>query len=618
MKAYINPLACARRLLVASWAAAVMLFATLALTLAVSGVTHAASAANANAPLGTNLSNVSISDSELPLINIFNTGGGWMTHSSATWDTGEEQYLNLDANGYPKSLTAVNETGAQQFNTVGTLMLRNLPNTANGVYPTGQYVVLYDGQGTLSYQFDAVKNVALSTPGRDVLDVTPTYGGGIHLVITSTDPNHTGNYIRNIRVVQAANEAALNSGQVFNPAFLIVLQNFRVLRFMDWLMTNNSTLSSWASRPVLTSAFWGTASGVPIEAAVQLANAVSADAWLNVPHMADNNYVTQMANLVHSRLGSNQKVYLEYSNETWNGVFSQTSWIQAQGKAEWPNAAVTPFQLNRDWFGQRVAQICDIWKSAWGADAGRVVCVLAAQAANPYTASESLACPLWTAGAPCAGHGIGAVAIAPYFGGPVPSAWTTQSDGGLSSLFTSLTSQNDPSIPAGGWLNQVSGWEAAYPPVLALYKLPMIAYEGGQTFQGFPNGVNPDGSNTPLTNLYIAANRDTRMGTAYTNYLQQWKANHGELFMNFSDMGLYSQYGEWGALESLMQVVNPTTLQVDSSRSSAPPKWQAIQSFITNNQCWWAACSGTGSSGGTGGAPPPPNVPNPPTDVRVQ
>ena len=596
--------------------AALMSLAALTLTLLVSRPTPAASPANTHSPLGTNLSNVSLSDSELPLINIFNTGGGWLTHSSSTWDTGEEQYLNLDPNGYPKTLTSLNEPRAQQFNTVGTLLLRNLPNTTNGVYPPGRYIVLYDGQGTISYEFDAVKNAALSMPGRDVLDVAPSYGGGIHLVISSTDPNHTGNYIRNIRVVQAANEAALNAGQLFNPAFLGALQSFRVLRFMDWLMTNNSTLSSWASRPVLTSAFWGTASGVPIEAAVQLANAVSADAWLNVPHQADDNYVLQMANLVHRQLGSQQKVYLEYSNETWNGVFTQTSWIQAQGKAEWPNAEVTPFQLNRDWFGQRVAQICDIWKSAWGTDAGRVVCVLGAQAANPYTAGESLACPLWTAGAPCAAHGIGAVAIAPYFGGPVPSAWTTQADGGLGSLFISLTSQNDPSIPSGGWLNQVSGWEAAYLPTLSLYKLPMLAYEGGQTFQGFPHGVNPDGSNTPLTNLYIAANRDTRMGIAYTNYLQQWKANGGELFVNFSDIGIYSQYGEWGALESLMQVMNPTTLQVDSSWSRAPPKWQALQSFIANTPCWWAGCAGTGT-GGTA-PPPPPSIPNPPSDVTVR
>jgi len=339
---------------------------------------------------------------------------------------------------------------------------------------------------------------------------------------------------------------------------------------------------------------------VPIETAVQLANAVSADAWLNVPHMADNDYITQMATLVHGQLGAGQKVYVEYSNETWNYAFGQTTWIQKQGQAEWPGSSASAFDLNRNWFGQRVAQMCDIWKSAWGADANRVICVLGAQAAASYTATESLNCPFWTAGAPCSAHGIGAVAIAPYFGGPVPSGWTSQADGGLTNLFASLTSQNDPSIPAGGWLNQVSGWEAAYSSALAAYKLPLLAYEGGQTFEGFPNGVTSTGANTPATNLYIAANRDPRMGTAYSSYFQTWKSNGGQLFMVFADVSAYSQYGEWGLIESLMQTTSPL--------SSAPPKWQAVQNFISGNACWWSGCSAGQSA----------QIPMAPSNLRVQ
>ena len=349
---------------------------------------------------------------------------------------------------------------------------------------------------------------------------------------------------------------------------------------MDWLSTNNNTLSSWANRPLQSNAFWGTANGVPIEVAVQLANAVSADAWLNVPHMADNNYITQMATLVHTLLGSAQKVYVEYSNETWNYIFSQATWIQAQGAAEWPSSNPSDLDLNRNWFGQRVAQMCDIWKTVWGADAGRVVCVLGAQAANTYTATKSLDCPLWTTGAPCSRHGIGAVAIAGYFGGAVPSSWTSQSDGGLASLFASMTSQNDPSIPAGGFLSQVSGWEAAYKSALASYSLPFIGYEGGQGFVAAPNY----GPGSAMLNLFITANRDARMGTTYTTLLNQWKANGGQLFMHFTDTSSYTQYGEWGALESFMQTTTPL--------SAAPPKWQALQNFITANACWWSSCAG--------------------------
>jgi hypothetical protein len=555
----------------------VIVCSILTLEIAISNDAQAATNLNSQSPLGINLGGVSYFSGELPMINIFHMDAQWITHSGSTWDTNEEQYLNLDANGYPITLAAVNAPGAQQFNSVGVLLFR-LVSTPNGYYPAGKYVVLYDGQGTLTYAFDA--SLVSQSSGRDVINVAAPSAAGIDLRITATDPNHTGNYIRNIRVVKAENEAALNAGQVFNPTFLNLIQKFRVLRFMDWFATNGSTLSSWSNRPLPSNAFWGTASGVPVEVAVQLANATSADAWLNVPHMADNNYITQMAALVHTSLGTTQKAYVELSNEVWNGQFAQYHYAVSQGQALWPTkpGGGGGFDWNRNWYGKRTAEMCDIWKSVWGSDGNRVICVLAAQAANSYTATESLTCPFWTSGAPCSGHNINAVAIAPYFGTQgVPSAWTSQSDGGLNSLFQSLSSQNDPSIPAGGDFNQTAGWEASYASALAPYKLPLIAYEGGQSFA--------NGSTPALTNLYTAANRDARMGAAYTTYLQQWKASGGQMFMIYNDVDAPGNFGVWGALESIMQTTSPL--------SSAPPKWQAIQNFIAANACWWSGCVGT-------------------------
>lgn len=524
--------------------------------------------------MGINLTGLSYFSSEQPLLNVFASNSNWFTHSNSTWDTGEAKYLNLDSNGWPITLNSVNEPSSQQFNSVGVLLQREFPSTPNGYYPGGKYIVLYEGQGTITYGGDAV--MVSRAAGQDTINVANPTAGGIDLRITVTDPNHTGNYIRNIQVVQAANLAALKAGQIFNPRFLSLIQNFHVLRFMDWLSTNNSTLSSWANRPLESHAFWGTSKGVPLEVAVQLANADSADAWLNVPVMADANYVTQMATVVHSMLGTSQKVYVEFSNEVWNGIFAQSAYATAQGQGTFPAGKGSPFDYNRNWYGMRVAQICDTWKGVWGADAGRVVCVLAAQAGNTYTATESLACPFWTDGAPCAHHGIGAVAIAPYFGGNVPAMWTSQGEGGLTALFASLKGQNDASIPARGWLNEASSMVPPYISALAPYKLPLIAYEGGQTFIGMDNAT--------LTNLYAAANRDARMGTAYTDFFQQWKADGGQLFMAFADVAGSSKFGEWGALESVMQSTSPL--------SSAPPKWQAIQGFISTNPCWWSSCAG--------------------------
>jgi hypothetical protein len=567
--------------------------------LAPANESRAATAFNAQSAMGMNLSSVVYYATEQPFINAFLESERWITHSDGTWDTNEEQYLHLDANGWPIALTSVNEPSGQKFNSVGVLFLQGMPTTPNGVYPGGRYVVLYDGQGTLTYGNDAT--LVSRSPGRDVIQVVPT-NNGIDLRIVATDPKHTGNYLRNIQFVTAANETAAKAGQLFNPAFLKLLQNFRALRFMDWFRTNGSTLSSWHDRPIPSYAFFGTPKGVPIEIALQLANAVSADAWMNVPVMADDNYIAQMATLVRHQLGNNQKIYVELSNEVWNGSFSQYHYAIDQGKALWPSQPPGDggFKYNRDWFGMRTAQMCDIWKSVWGSDP-RFVCVLGAQAAWSVSATEALKCPYWTQGTPCSSHAIGAVAIAPYMGDAVPPAWTSQADGGLASLFQSLYSQNDLKtddesylsrilkrwhrpqgmIPAGGFIAQDAAWERDFITTLAPYKLPLLAYEGGQNFS--------NGSTDALNTLYIAANRDPRMAQAYARYFQDWKTAGGQLFMYFEDVGVGSKYGSWGAIESITQTTTPL--------SGAPPKWQAIQKFISANPCWWPGCAGTIDAG---------------------
>jgi hypothetical protein len=537
---------------------------------------------NANSPLGINLTNIGTSDPELPLLNLFQGGAGWQTEAPGNSDTGEEACLNLDANGYPNSLVSTC-AGTQVFTDVYVLLNRNVPVGTNGAYPAGQYVLLCDGQGTVNIHFDA--NLSVTCPSRTVFTVANPSPAGMSVSITGTDPGHTGAHVQNIRLLQLCNEAAFNGGQVFNPAFVTLLQKFRVLRFMDWLQTNNSRNSAWASRPTLTSAFYGqTFIGAPVELAVSLANQVQADAWLNVPHMADSNYITRMATLVHGLLGTTQKVYVEYSNETWNGTFGQSQYMTQQGIAQgWKATEPGTFQYNRDYYGMRVAQMCDTWKGVWGADASRVVCVMGAQAASDFTAAESLECPLWT-GAPCAGHKIDAIAIAPYFGANDPVSFTTDGDGGLSRFFAALTTSNDPSVPQGGWIGQAIGWVQQYNNDAKFFPqpmLPIIAYEGGQGFAS-------NGSSSALDTLYKAANSDPRMQQAYTTYLQQWQAAGGGIFVAFADIGPCSPFGCWGAIPTIMNVWNPSTGAVD--QTVAGPKWTALQNFIS--------ASGGGSSCG--------------------
>lgn len=570
---------------------------------------RAETAANAKSALGINLSRVDYYTTEQPFLNVFKTGAasksnpqGWITHSSSKFDTGEEPYLQLDANGYPTTLQASSaDPNSQGFDSVGVLILRGLANSNGGngpPYRAGQYVVLYDGDGTLSYGFDA--SLVSHSPGRDVVNVSqPNTGGGFLLLITSTDPKHDGNYVRNIRVVKAEEESLLTQGQMFEPKFLSMLQNFRVLRFMQWSQIDGAggMVGTWADRTHITDAGWGSANGVPLEVDIQLANTAGADPWLNVPANADADYITQMATLVHNTLNPGLKVYVEFSNEVWNTAYPQFNYAAQQGKATWPSAGVSGYQYNRDWFGMRTAQMCDIWKSVWGTDYSRVVCTLGAQAANPWTATEALNCPLWkgSGNAPCAAHNINAVAIAPYFFDfRAPQAWVPAVPAGASaaasvSLFASGIANLFQELNAGGLVSgdgsgagdmaMVSAWEAAYKKALAPYNLPFVAYEGGQTLIAVSS---PD--NGAVAQLYTAANRDARMGAAYTTALDQWKANGGQVYVLYDDVDPPGIWGEWGALESFMDPISPL--------SASPPKWHAIQDFISANPCWWSGCEG--------------------------
>jgi hypothetical protein len=221
----------------------------------------------------------------------------------------------------------------------------------------------------------------------------------------------------------------------------------------------------------------------------------------------------------------------------WNPSFSQSQYAAGQGKALWQTLLRSrgDYEYNREWFGMRTAQMCDIWKAVWRSDP-RLVCVLGAQAAWSFSATEALKCPYWTHGAPCSGHAIAAVGVAPYFGGAVPSAWTSQPNGGLANLFQSLYSQNDPTIPAGGSMAQQAAWVKDFISDLAPYKPPLLA---------------------AVHVLQRCRSRE------HVRLLGRPRIDHAD----------------------------------DVPLSSAPSKWQATQNVISENPCWWPSCVGAIGTG---------------------
>jgi hypothetical protein len=504
------------------------------------------------APLGTNLVEVTDYSPQLPFIDLFKISREWFTqcsvgidpgcNNSNSWDTGESSQLDLDANGWIKSLPA--SSAPQIFTSAATFW--DVP----AEFPTGRYVVKYDGAGTISYGLGAAKVVAESVAGRDVITINPA-NGGILLRILATD---SSNYLRNISITKESEESDLST-EVFSPAFLSRLSPYSTLRFMDWMRTNNSNQSDWESRPRESDARYSTSKGVPAEILISLSNKTGKSPWLNIPHAATDSYNQNFATLVRDTLDPSLKIYVEYSNEIWNSLFSQGDWIESAGEATWPSSPESSFTKRINYNGKRSAEICALWKAVFSSAPERVVCVIGSQAANSWTADEALRCPLWSQ-APCASHGIDAIAIAPYFGSYLGDedaysevkSWTLDYDGGLQKLFSELSDGGVLSNgPTGGALAQSLEWIDANRSVTDNYGIKLLAYEGGQHLAGV-NTVADDGD---ITTLFTTANRDPRMGLLYSQYLEGWKTRSGELFTHFTDISDYSKYGSWGALEKI-------------------------------------------------------------------
>jgi chitodextrinase len=518
-----------------------------------SATTRAALRPRLRSALGTNLDAITYWSAQVPFVDVMKSSSEWVSGTSTEWDDGRA--LDLDANGWVRSLAP--------GQVARTLMLRDIGER----YPGGRYLVRYKGEGTLGFGFAAA--VVSERPGEMVIEVTPD-GAGIHLWIEATNP---ANYLREVEVLMPGGicegdpfthalsaqdcgtrrfvSFAESSDILFYPVFASRLRGYSVLRFMDWMRTNNSSVATWAQRTPITSSTWTRASGAPVEVMIALANLVGAHPWFTLPHRSDEAYARRFARLVKRRLDPALGVYVEHSNEVWNSMFTQYAELSAQSEAQG--------LFLSEYHALRTRMLAGIFKAELGA--GRVIAVLGAQTVNTWIASHPLDFLRARFGA--GATGIDAVAIAPYFGvSPGPAEAGTYTAMGLDAFFDHVRATVLP---------EMAGHMANYRTLAADYGVRLLAYEGGQHMVG----VGGAESNAALNALFDSFNRDPRIGQLYLDYLADWKSVGGELFVHFNDVSRYTQWGRWGALEYVAQP------------RSESPKFDALQTFIEQNPVWW-------------------------------
>lgn len=536
-------------------------------------------------PMAIGLSGVTDWSVEQPFLDVMKTARTWLGHKPRQWAAARHADLQaagyLDENGWPEEMPP-------ELSSIGTLVLTDLPQQARSL--AGRYRLRFDGDGIVEVAGRA-KNVRY---GKNEVQFDFSPGpGSVDIRIQRTDRRRTGDYVRNITVVKLEHAAAFDAGAVFNPDLLRRLEGFRAVRFMDWMLTNDSVQADWANRPKPDDYSYALR-GVPAEVMVQLANRIGVDAWFNMPHMADDDYVRRFATLVRDRLWHEQKTYVEYSNEVWNWQFLQAEWADRMAQERWGKQDAWV-----QYHGMRAAEIAQIWTEVFGEAArDRLVNVIATQTGWIGLEKTILEAPLWVAEKPGrkppAAH-FDAYAVTGYFGGvlgmedraPMVRQWIADSralaakaagEQGLSGAARDayIAAHQYDAASALAWAELRDGLVSGdttdtladllgrvlphHAAVATQYGLDLIMYEGGSHVVG----LGPMVDDAEITEFLIHFNYTPEMAALYTELINGWHRLGGTLFNVFADVYKPTKWGSWGTLRYL---------------SDDNPRWDAVVAF---------------------------------------
>ena len=374
------------------------------------------------------------------------------------------------------------------------------------------------------------------------------------LMLAFTD---TGTGIKNVKVIRPGYDA-LNP-PLFTTAFLNHIARFKTLRFMDWLRTNNNPVTSWATRASPEKTHYASNAGVPWEHIIALANQTGQDIWINIPVAADDDYVLQLAKLLKTSLNAESKVYIEYSNEIWNGGFGQYNTNRALAVAQVQgnpastlayDGQSTPAVLAFRHVAKRLKEFSDIFRGVHGDAAmmSTIRPVLGFQVVQAMTAKLGLDFIAAVYGPPS--RYFYAIAGAPYFDlGDQQTVEGLTTDQVLQAMRDSIQRTS------------IVGLLEADLALASWYGLQFVAYEGGPATFG-PGSLAAK----------KAANLDPRMHELCVDYLSRWYRQGGGMLMWFmAGAGNWdTQYGAWELTTDLTLTDTPKIKCMDTVLGAPP------------------------------------------------
>jgi hypothetical protein len=559
-------------------------------------------------------------------------GEGWLEYTNGQWGSSVffENNPQFDTNGFPKYLNPGKKLRAIVFALNANPAPRPATWPDRTLLARGKVVITWRGDadiqangGTYLSGESSGASTGRLVDGRRVY----RFSGTARLGWITIEDINAGNPVSDIKVwlpdpADPDNLALEN--QLFHPTFLQRLgdANWAFLRFMDWNESNASPQQDWGDRRLPghvfqqgvlnrrapANGFGGDrGTGIAFEHMVALANAAGRDMWINVPHLATDDFITRLARLirfgsdgvnpytnsvanpVYPPLNANRRVFVEYSNEIWSSgdAFAQGNWAQDQANG----LGITKPQFN----ARRFCQVWNIFQSVFTGQTDRVVRVAAV-----WTGLESYTDPFLNeiaAYGPTLTPPQTADVVAPttYFGNGIQDwAYTmaTQQAGTADPWFLTTNTFADGStikpvsLPADDpyWIGtnvtrhlaatftewkrrllsgatQTGGgpdatgigggfdWWLRTSISNAFGTLkPIVAYEGGPSiYTDYLDGgdVRDDG----ITTFMELLNRQPQFANVYRVHLNLAKAKGLRTHSAFVDVGAWGKYGQWGHLE---------------------------------------------------------------------
>ncbi|QDU10151.1 putative Ig domain-containing protein [Gimesia aquarii] len=473
-----------------------------------------------------------------------------MAHTMRTWNsvalnltTFQSQWgstlfdIELDEHGWPtQTHQTVNEAGQtiiQQF---------VAPILTGDVNPAGIYRAEWDGEATVL--LPGVIEQGTTSEGRHYALLDLVENQDILLTIRDIDPT---NHFRNFNLWMPDYNGQSFVGQdwqpgddfsPFHPLFLERLAPFDTLRFMDWMETNETDVVTWEDRARLEDATYHGGNdpndfhnGIAPEYMIELSNTLNANAWFNMPHQANDDFVRNFAEMVRDNLDPELTIYVEWSNEIWNYAygFHASFWIQDQ--------LALPENAGINWYEFAASQIQQdfaIWQEVFAGQEDRIVRVVAGQQSNPAVLAGLL---------PAMNGNFDAISVTGYAGLGFEQLASFDESTTVDDVIDTVLEETI--LWSLSRLIDHQNLADQYSQILGR-EIDLVTYEGGS---------HPDAYGWPVQEVVHAASRSPRMSEIYQALLNGADLIGVDLFnqFTFTGGGFSAPWGDWGLLHTMDQ-----------------------------------------------------------------